>query len=444
MQLANNLPKRDFYAITLSLAVITVLSWVYLVVMAKDMAKGSCCMLPTLPDWTIGYFWMMFLMWAIMMVGMMVPSATPMILIYAAVAKKAEEQGTPIASTAAFTSGYIVMWVVFSFLVTVAQWQLDKAALLSPMMVANSPKFGAALLIAAGIYQWLPVKNNCLKHCQSPFHFISGHWRKGNAGAFIMGISHGIFCVGCCWVLMLLLFVGGVMNILWIAAITVFVLLEKVLPLGDRGAKLSGVLMVTIGAFILLTTLGSSAHADQTQFKRIPTQFIVALSDPSARSGNNAQTWGLWHQDPGPRGCLLENYPKLKATGVAPAQWKFDSTDWWLEEHGALMEKPIFPLPPGKYVVTGGRAVTAVLTVSPMDEKGEQHWQLENGAKLYDVTHLPCHAARYTPAEGGSCSPEKAKAVTYPVPPGVPMPEVEGCVKQEYAVLFVTGVEAAN
>jgi predicted metal-binding membrane protein len=131
--------------------------------------------------------------------------------------------------------GYIFMWVVFSLLVTLLQWQLDKAALLSPMMVANSPRFGAGLLIAAGIYQWLPVKDRCLTHCRSPFHFISTHWRQGNVGAFLMGISHGVFCIGCCWVLMLLLFVGGVMNIFWISVLTIFVLIEKVLPLGTQG-----------------------------------------------------------------------------------------------------------------------------------------------------------------------------------------------------------------
>ena len=192
---------------------------------------------------------------------------------------------------------------------------------------------------------------------------------------------------------------------------------------------------------ILHAALGQPAYA--TSFKHIPTQFIVALADPSATSGDNAQLWGLWHQDPGPRGCLLENYPKLKETGVAPAQWTYDNSDWWLEEHGAIMEKPLFPLPPGKYVVTGGRKVTSILTVDPMDKDGKQHWQLENGAKLYDVTHLPCHAARYTPeTEGGSCSPETVEKQSFPVDPGVPMPTVKGCRKQDYAVLFVVGVGA--
>ena len=246
MDAALKLPRRDFLVITGSLGGVTILSWIYLVGMSQNM----CCM--HLPVWNTTYFGMMFAMWAIMMVGMMVPSAAPMILIYAAVARKAKKQGTPIASAWAFTAGYIFMWTVFSFLVTLAQWQLDKAALLSPMMVTTNPQFGAGLLIAAGIYQWLPVKNNCLEHCRSPFHFISSHWRQGNVGAFLMGISHGIFCIGCCWVLMLLLFVGGVMNILWIAAITVFVLLEKVLPFGDHGGKLTGGIMIIVGTIMLL------------------------------------------------------------------------------------------------------------------------------------------------------------------------------------------------
>ena len=193
--------------------------------------------------------------------------------------------------------------------------------------------------------------------------------------------------------------------------------------------------------FILIAVLGQYAYAESpTRFKHIPVQFIVALGHPLANSGSGAQSWGLWNQDPGPRGCLLDNYKELKKTGVAPAQWKFDSKDWWLEEHGAIMEKPTFPLPAGKYVVTGGREVTSILTVYPADKDGQARWQLANDTKLYDVTHLPCHAARYTPEKSNaSCSPDKVKA-TFPVAPGVAMPSVKGCKKQDYAVLFVMGV----
>lgn len=221
--------------------------------MARSMRSPEYLELATLQiqQWSTGYFWMMLSMWAVMMVGMMLPSVSPMVLIYAAVARKSEEQGMPLASTWVFTLGYVVIWIVFSLLVTIAQWGFDRAALLSPMMVANSPRVGAGILVAAGIYQMLPVKEACLKHCRSPIHFISTHWQPGKIGALKMGLSHGIFCVGCCWVLMLLLFVGGVMNLMWIAAITIFVLLEKVLPLGDTGGRRMGMVMIAGGGTIL-------------------------------------------------------------------------------------------------------------------------------------------------------------------------------------------------
>ncbi|MBL8013897.1 MAG: hypothetical protein JNN05_08625 [Candidatus Omnitrophica bacterium] len=203
--------------------------------------------------------------------------------------------------------------------------------------------------------------------------------------------------------------------------------------------KLISIFLFTLVTIFLTGEL--SAHAQS--FKHVDSQYIVALGDPQAKSGTGAEKWGLWTQDPGPRGCRLDEYENLKsAGGMTPAQWQFDPSDWWLEEHGLLMEKPQFPLASGKYVVTGGREVTAILTITPADDKGEQRWELSGGAKLYDVTHLPCHAARYTPAQDDtSCSPEKAKSASYPVAPGVVMPEVEGCHKQDYAVLFVMGVE---
>ena len=200
-----------------------------------------------------------------------------------------------------------------------------------------------------------------------------------------------------------------------------------------------------MGLLAIMATAGQSAQATddvQTRFKQIPVQFIAALGDPSATSGSGAQSWGVWHLDPGPRGVWLAGYEQLKAAGgVAPAQWKFDDTDWWVEEHGLIMEKPDFPIPPGKYVVTGGREVTTVLTVHPMDNDGDQRWEFDGGATIHDVTHLRCRSARYTPATPGSpCSPAKAQITAFPVAPGGVMPPVEGCNKQDYAVLFIVGV----
>jgi len=211
------------------------LSWLYLVKMAVGMSMPEGMLAMQIPAWDAGYFWMMFLMWAVMMVGMMLPSVTPMVLIYAGIARKSAGQGMPVAPTGAFVSGYIAMWLIFSLFATIAQWGLDQAALLSPMMVSNSVGLGAALLIAAGIYQWLPIKDKCLHHCRSPVHFIT---------------THCAFCLGCCWILMSLLFVGGVMNLFWIAVITLFVLLEKVLPFGDVGGRVMGLLMITAGGII--------------------------------------------------------------------------------------------------------------------------------------------------------------------------------------------------
>jgi hypothetical protein len=189
--------------------------------------------------------------------------------------------------------------------------------------------------------------------------------------------------------------------------------------------------------------MSQKASAAQPKFQRIPTQFIAALGDPNASAGAGANNWGLWREDPGPRGVWLRKFKDLQQSGgVAPAGWKFDSKDWWLEEHGLIMEAPEFPVPPGRYLVTGGRQVTTVLTVDPTDASGNQNWRLDDGAKLYDVTHLPCRSARYHP-NGGGGSPATAKQADFPVAPGAEMPAVQGCDKQDYAVLFVVGVESA-
>ena len=209
---------------------------------------------------------------------------------------------------------------------------------------------------------------------------------------------------------------------------------------------------LTRRAFLVSSTAAAAGAAlsraafaadDFRDFRRVPTQYIAALGAPDARSGNDAQTWGLWRQDPGPRGVPLSEYRHLKASGgVAPASWRFDDKAWWLEEHGLIMEKPEFPLPPGRYMVTGGRAVTTVLTVDAMAKDGTQRWALD-GATIYDVTHLRCRSALYTPAAGaGSCSPAQAQQAAFPVRPGAPMPPVEGCNKQDYSVFIVVAVAA--
>ncbi len=180
--------------------------------------------------------------------------------------------------------------------------------------------------------------------------------------------------------------------------------------------------------------------ADAT-FAPGPTQYIAALGDSTATSGNDAATWGFWSVDPGPRGVWSTNYDDLVANGgKAPDGWQFDGAAWWLEEHGLIMEAPSFPLPPGRYVVTGGREVTSVLTVSAPDAAGQQAWSLADGATIYDVTHLRCRAALYTAKDGASCTPDKTPTEAFPMSPGISMPAVEGCSKQDYEVLIVVGM----
>jgi predicted metal-binding membrane protein len=248
---------RDRIAVLSAIGGVTLLSWAYLVVMARDMGGDGSAMMG-LHAWTPTHFAMMLTMWVVMMVGMMLPSATPTTLVYAAVARKASREGTPVAPVSAFVGGYLLMWALFSLGATLAQWGLERAALLSPMMVSTSPLLGGGLLVGAGLYQLSPLKNACLEHCRSPAHFIAEHWRPGTLGAWRMGLEHGAWCLGCCWVLMGLLFFGGVMSLLWIAGITLFVLLEKVAPRGGGGGRLAGLALIVAGVAVISSATGGA------------------------------------------------------------------------------------------------------------------------------------------------------------------------------------------
>jgi predicted metal-binding membrane protein len=203
-----------------------------------------------LHPWTALDAALTFAMWAVMMVGMMLPSATPMTLIYAGVVRKAAREGSVLPPTAVFVAGYLWAWTLFSAAATAAQWGLEQAALLSPMLVSTSPKLGAALLIAAGIWQFTPWKDVCLSHCRNPVLFFAQNFSPGVRGALRLGFRYGLYCLGCCWLIMALLFVGGVMNLLWIAALTLFVLAEKVFARGLWGARVAGVAMIAVGAWL--------------------------------------------------------------------------------------------------------------------------------------------------------------------------------------------------
>jgi len=200
----------------------------------------------------------------------------------------------------------------------------------------------------------------------------------------------------------------------------------------------AGLLIVLAG----INPVVAQHNVDTTvTFEPIPVQFIAALGQPGAKFGVGAENWGLWRHDPGPRGVWLKLFPVLQANkGIGPGGWQFDDDDWWLDENGLIMEKPDFPVPAGRYLVTGEREVTTMLTVHPKDADGSQRWELADDATLFDVTHMPCRSARYTAGSGeGTCSPANANPAYFKVAPGSVMPAVTGCNKQDYAVLIVIG-----
>lgn len=258
--------RRDRAVVAGALAVLTALAWAYVLWLADDMRMGGMDMtgfrmvpagrglMTAVEDpWEPVEFVFVFAMWAVMMIGMMTPSAAPMILLYARVARQAAAQGKPFAPTAWFGGGYLAMWTTFSLAATFAHWGLDRALLLTPMMESASLKLAGAVLIASGLYQWTPLKDVCLRQCQAPWLFIQrrGGFRRDAAGSLVLGARHGLSCIGCCWALMALLFVGGVMNMLWIAALTILVLAEKLVPAGRLISRTAGVGLVAAGAWLV-------------------------------------------------------------------------------------------------------------------------------------------------------------------------------------------------
>jgi predicted metal-binding membrane protein len=243
--------RRDRMVVLGAMAALALLCWLYLASLAAAPAMGA--MAPALASWAPRDALATLLMWSVMMVGMMTPSVAPMILIYARVGRQAESRGTPFASAGWFALGYFLAWIAFAALATGLQWGFERALLIAPMAASATPVFGGLLLIAAGIYQWTPVKNACLSHCQSPLQFIQQHGGfRGQRGASVaLGLRHGLYCIGCCWALMLLLFVGGVMNLLWIAAIGALVLAEKLIP-GRLFQRVVGVALIASGVALLL------------------------------------------------------------------------------------------------------------------------------------------------------------------------------------------------
>jgi predicted metal-binding membrane protein len=243
--------------IGLAIAAVTLLAWVYLFHLSRQMSAAAADetmmaamgMAVTAP-WTRSDVFLTFVMWTVMMVGMMAPSVTPVLLL-AANAPRSERHVIP--PVLLFGAGYLLVWVGFSAIATVTQWLLHAGALLSPAMAASSPRIAGAILIGAGLYQLTPLKNICLTHCRSPLDFLMSHWRGGRAGPIRMGVHHGLYCLGCCWALMAVLFAVGVMNLLWVAGLALLVLVEKMMPATVLVSRMAGAALLIAGAIKMVS-----------------------------------------------------------------------------------------------------------------------------------------------------------------------------------------------
>ena len=247
-----SLLRRDRNIVAVALILLTVLAWTYLLRLNAAMsasampAMSGMNMGPASQPFALSELAYAMAMWAVMMTGMMIPSAAPMILLYARVGRQARAQGAVFAATGWFAAGYLAAWTGFAAVAAVAQAGLMKIALITPALVINNN-------LIAGIWQWLPLKDTCLAQCQAPLSFLQrvGGFRRSALGSFGQGAKHGLYCVGCCWALMLLLFVGGVMNLLWVAALSIFVLLEKLVRKGTLITRGAGLAAIAAGIIFL-------------------------------------------------------------------------------------------------------------------------------------------------------------------------------------------------
>jgi predicted metal-binding membrane protein len=256
MGLLAGLHRHDRLIVVALLLGVMLVSWLYLLagmdipMPAMDgMAMDGMAMPMAAPDWTATRFLLMLAMWLAMMAVMMLPGAVPMLLFYESIAQK--RRSPAIGRTLLFALGYLLVWLGFSIGAVALQYGLDRAGLLSPLLRTTSTALSGAVLIAAGLYQWTSLKQACLRQCRSPLDFVMTGWRNGNGGALSMGLRHGVFCLGCCWMLMLLLFVGGIMNFAWIIGIALFVMVEKLAPAGHWIGKAAGAAMIVWGGLVL-------------------------------------------------------------------------------------------------------------------------------------------------------------------------------------------------
>jgi predicted metal-binding membrane protein len=240
--------RHDRGFVLLALLAITMLALGYTVWLAKGFDMSGM-MSPDFIPWSAGHFAFMLAMWVVMMIGMMTPSVAPMVLLYVEIGRQGAARGQPFASAGWFVAGYLLAWILFAVVATLAQWLLEWRAIVTPMMAGASRMLGGVVLAAAGLYQWLPVKQKCLTQCRAPLAFVQRHggFQASARGSLRLGWLHGGYCIGCCWVLMALLFAFGVMNLIWIAGLMIFVLLEKVVPWPRALSRVSGAVAIVVG-----------------------------------------------------------------------------------------------------------------------------------------------------------------------------------------------------
>lgn len=264
--------RRDRWLVLLGMAVLSLLSWAYLVNAARPVDQMLA--MPVSPPWDAALLVLSLVMWSVMMIAMMLPTATPMVLSFTRVQHGREPSGRAVWLTWLFVTGYLLAWIGFALVAAVAQWVFYSLGVMSSSMGSATPVLGGALLVGAGLFQWSGLKDACLTQCQSPLNFLLNQWRPGRRGALIMGLRHGLFCLGCCWLLMLLMFVGGVMNLIWMVAITVYVLAEKLLPWMRHYGRAVGVLLVASGMLLLF---GGPA-SDNLSWGAEPAPLSIRLS----------------------------------------------------------------------------------------------------------------------------------------------------------------------
>ncbi len=249
--------SRDHWIVYTAILAVSLIAWAYMGYMGwamQHMDRVDMWMPPGSGSraWQFYDFWMLFVMWAVMMIAMMTPSVLPMTSLYVTVVQSKKSKQLAYTPTIVFLAGYLIAWTGYSAVVTVIQYYLHVSGWLNSMMDSRSYLFSGIILVAAGIYQWTPWKDACLQQCRSPLHYLMTSWREGYGGAIRMGINHGLYCVGCCWALMVVMFAVGVMNVLWMILIALFVLAEKISPLSYKYVRLiSGLGLVLWGSYWL-------------------------------------------------------------------------------------------------------------------------------------------------------------------------------------------------